>query len=94
MVPELLGTGLREIIEGRRRVVYRIQAREGAGGSGDLLADAHDGVAAVGGVAGAVASDAADASLFRKVAIPAIQNLREHATTWVRDGDYFMSMAW
>ena len=27
MVPELPGTGLREIIEGRYRIVYRIQAK-------------------------------------------------------------------
>lgn len=28
MVPELPGTGLREIIEGRYRIVYRIQAKD------------------------------------------------------------------
>ena len=52
----------------------------------DLLADAHDGVAAAGGMAAAVARDAADASLFGKVSVPAIQNLvREHATTRIRE---------
>jgi hypothetical protein len=47
----------------------------------DLLTGAHDGVAAAGGVAGAVAGDAANASPFREVAVPAIQHLREHANT-------------
>ncbi len=41
----------------------------------DLLAGAHDGVAAAGGVAGAVAGDVADAGLCGEVAIPAVQHL-------------------
>jgi hypothetical protein len=35
----------------------------------DLLAGAHDGVAAAGGMASAMAGDAADARLFREVAV-------------------------
>jgi hypothetical protein len=53
----------------------------------DFLAGAHHGVAAAGGMAGAVAGDVADAGLCGEVAIPAIPVGQPNRVALKSDGD-------